>query len=267
MQENNTHHSSDLNLLRDVCREAGDLAMRYFGCSLDVWIKEGDSPVSEADFAVDHFLKEKLLGARPNYGWISEETKDNREQQGYERYFVVDPIDGTRGFLSGSPYWCISVAIIENGRPIVGVLQCPAQGDVYAAVTGGGATLNGIKLPRLAFQVHRKYKISLDKSLAQKLPDDFRNKVSFYHYLPSLAYRIVLVAQDEIDIVLVRPNCHEWDIAAADLILQECGGCFLSLDAPLLSYGIEPYQYGLLIAGKNNCCEDMIDVVRQAKLV
>ncbi len=241
--------------------------MKYFGCALDVWIKEGNSPVSEADFAVDHFLKEKLLRERPNYGWISEETKDDREQRVYERYFVVDPIDGTRGFLSGSTYWCVSVAIIENGRPIVGVVQCPAQGDVYAAVAGRGATLNGIALPLLASQINGKYKISIDKSLIQKLPEDFRNKISFYYHIPSLAYRIVLVAQDEIDIVLVRPDCHAWDIAAADLILQECGGRFLSFDAPVISYGIEPYQYGLLIAGKNNCVQNMIDVVRKAKLV
>lgn len=99
-------------------------------------------------------------------------------------------------------------------------------------------------------QVNRKYKVSLDKSLAQKLPDDFCNQVSFYRHIPSLAYRIVLVAQGEIDIVLIRPNCHAWDIAAADLILQECGGYFLPLDAPFLSYGIEPYQYGFLVAGK-----------------
>ncbi|MBX4335511.1 3'(2'),5'-bisphosphate nucleotidase CysQ [Bartonella raoultii] len=267
MQEDNTHHASDLNLLLDVCREAGDLAMKYFGCALDVWIKEGNSPVSEADFAVDHLLKKKLLEARPNYGWISEETKDDRRKRDYERYFVVDPIDGTRGFLSGSIYWCISIAIIENGRPIVGVLQCPAQGDVYAAVAGGGAKLNNIELPLLTSPVNRKYKISLDKSFAQKLPDDFRNRVNFYHHIPSLAYRIVLVAQGEIDLVLVRPNCHEWDIAAADLILQECGGCLLSLDTPSISYGVEPYQYGLLIAGKNNCCQDMIDIVHQVQLV
>lgn len=267
MQENNTHHSSDLNLLLDVCREAGDLAMGYFGGALNVWIKEGNSPVSEADFAVDRFLKEKLLKSRPNYGWISEETKDDREQNIYERYFVVDPIDGTRGFLSGNTYWCISIAIIENGRPIVGVVQCPAQREIYAAVTCGGATLNGVEIPLLPSQINRKYKVSIDKSLAQKLPDDFRNQVSFYPYIPSLAYRIVLISQDEIDIVLVRSNCHAWDIAAADLILQECGGSLLSLDASFISYGIESYQYGLLIAGKNNCCQNMIDIVRQTKLV
>ncbi len=260
-------HSSDLNLLLDVCREAGELAMKYFRCELNVWVKDDSSLVSEADFAVDCFLKERLLGARPTYGWISEETKDDRIGQIYERYFVVDPIDGTRGFLSGSLYWCISIAIIENGRPIVGVLQCPARGDVYAAVVGKMPTLNGIELPLLASQVNRKYKVSLDESVAKKLPDDFCNQVSFYHHIPSLAYRIVLAAQGEVDVVVIRPNCHEWDIAAADLILQGCGGCFLSLDTPTISYGVEPYQCGFLIAGKNNCCQNMIDVVRQEKLV
>ncbi|MBA9083062.1 MULTISPECIES: 3'(2'),5'-bisphosphate nucleotidase CysQ [Bartonella] len=268
MQENNAHYHSDLNLLLDVCREAGDLAMKYFGYEQEVWIKDGNSPVSEADFAVDHFLKERLLEARPTYGWISEEMEENQKQQVYERYFMVDPIDGTRGFLSGSVYWCVSVAIIENGRPVVGVLQCPAKGDVYAAAIGQGATLNGIKLPRLMSScVNWKYRISLDQSVAQKLPCNFLNQVSFFRYIPSLAYRIALVAQGEIDLVLVRPNCHGWDIAAADLILQECGGCFISFDAPFVSYRIEPYQYGFLIAGENNCCQDMIDVVRQAKLV
>ncbi|WP_455477189.1 3'(2'),5'-bisphosphate nucleotidase CysQ [Bartonella sp. B41] len=267
MQENNTQYSSDLALLLDVCREAKDLAMRYFRCELNVWIKDGNSPVSEADLAVDKFLKKKLLEARPNYGWISEETKDSRKQGSYKRYFVVDPIDGTRGFLSGNTHWCISVAIIENGRPVVGVLQCPAQEDVYAAIIGCGATLNGVMLPRLQQQTNRKYKVSLDKSLSQKLPNDFRNQVSFYHYIPSLAYRVVLVAQGKIDAVLVYPSCYEWDIAAADLILQECGGCFLPFDKSSISYGIEPYQYGFLIAGKSNFCQNMIDVIHQAKLI
>ncbi|MCZ2203339.1 3'(2'),5'-bisphosphate nucleotidase CysQ [Bartonella sp. A05] len=267
MQENNVHYYSDLNLLLDVCWEAGDLAMKYFGSDLGVWFKNGNSPVSEADIAVDHFLKEKLLRARPNYGWISEETVDDREQQTYERYFVVDPIDGTRGFLSGSAYWCISVAIIENKRPVVGIVQCPAKSAVYAAITGEGATLNGVGLPRLTFQANRKYRVSFDASIAQKLPYDFCNQISFYRYIPSLAYRIVLAARGEIDIVFVRPNCHDWDIAASDLILQECGGCFSPIDAPSIFYGIKPYRYGLLIAGENNCCQKMIDIVRQAKLV
>ncbi|MDD9332251.1 MAG: 3'(2'),5'-bisphosphate nucleotidase CysQ, partial [Bartonella sp.] len=84
--------------------------------------------------------------------------------------FVVDPIDGTRGFLSGSIEWCISVAIIENSRPIVGVLQCPAKGEMYAAVTGEGATLNGTKLPLLRSKINQRYRVSIDQSIAQKLP-------------------------------------------------------------------------------------------------
>ncbi|WP_407965649.1 3'(2'),5'-bisphosphate nucleotidase CysQ [Bartonella sp. C271] len=269
MQENNAHYYdyADLNLLLDVCWEAGDLAMKYFGCELDVRFKDGNSPVSEADVAVDVFLKEKLLGARPNYGWISEETEDNRGEAIYKRYFVVDPIDGTRGFLSGSIEWCISVAIIENNRPVVGVLQCPAKGEIYAAMTGEGATLNGVRLPLLRSNINRKYRVSIDQLIAQKLPYDFSNQISFFRYIPSLAYRIVLVAQGEIDIVLVQPNCHDWDIAAADLILQECGGCFMPLEAPFISYGIEAYQDGFLVAGESNCCQNMINVVRQAKLV
>ncbi|WCR55505.1 3'(2'),5'-bisphosphate nucleotidase CysQ [Bartonella clarridgeiae] len=267
MQENNAHYYADLSLLLDVCWEAGDLAMKYFGCELDVWFKDGNSPVSEADVAVDVFLKERLLSARPNYGWISEETEDNRGQATYKRCFVVDPIDGTRGFLSGSIDWCISVAIIEKGRPVVGVLQCPAKGDIYAAMTGKGATLNGVRMPLLRSKTNQKYRVSIDQSIAQKLPYDFCNRISFFRYIPSLAYRVILVAQGKIDIVLVRPNCHDWDIAAADLVLQECGGRFMSLKAPFISYGIESSQDSFLVAGENNCCQNMVNIVRQAKLV
>ncbi|AGF74083.1 inositol monophosphatase [Bartonella australis AUST/NH1] len=266
MRENNADYYSDLNLLLSACEEAGDLAMKYFGYEPNFWIKDGNSPVSEADFAVDRFLKQKLLSARPNYGWVSEETKDDRGPQVCERFFVVDPIDGTRGFLSGSIYWCISVAIIEGGRPIAGVVQCPAKGDVYAAVIGEGATLNGTGMPFLSSRINQKYRISVDKSVAKKLPYDFCSKVDFVHYVPSLAYRIILVARGEADAVLVRPNCHGWDIAAADLILQECGGRCISLDASFILYEVEALQYGFLIAAENNCCKNMIDIVRQAKL-
>ncbi|ALE03466.1 Inositol monophosphatase family protein [Bartonella ancashensis] len=241
--------------------------MGYFGCDLKVWIKNGHSPVSEVDLAVDSFLKEKLLEARPNYDWISEEMDNERKQQSCGRYFLVDPIDGTRGFLSGHTDWCISVAIIENGRPVVSVVQCPAKGDVYAAIAGGGAKLNGVRLPLLESRIDQQYRVSIDQSIIHRLPFDFCSKVRFLDNISSLAYRIILAAKGEVDAVLVRPNCHDWDIAAADLIIEECGGHLVSFDAPFISYGGEVYQYGFLAAGENNCRQNMIDVVRQAKLV
>jgi myo-inositol-1(or 4)-monophosphatase len=117
----------DLALLLDAARQAGAIALRYFGKDPQVWMKEGASPVSEADYAADAYLRETLLAARPDHGWLSEETADDPARLKARRLFVVDPIDGTRGFLEGKDTWCVSVALVEDGRTIAGVLECPAK--------------------------------------------------------------------------------------------------------------------------------------------
>ncbi|WP_292327919.1 3'(2'),5'-bisphosphate nucleotidase CysQ, partial [Mesorhizobium sp.] len=136
----------DLALLREAAREAGTIAMRYFGQNPQVWMKGGTSPVSEADHAADAYLRETLLKARPNYGWLSEETADDHARLSARRTFVVDPIDGTRGFLDGLHSWCVSVAVVEDGRSLAGVLECPAKRETYWALPGEGAFLNGKRI-------------------------------------------------------------------------------------------------------------------------
>lgn len=267
MPENSRQNKEDLDLIRRVCAEASQLAMRYFGHNPEVWIKPGDSPVSEADFAVDSLLKKQLLEARPDYGWISEETLDDRPPQVYKRSFIVDPIDGTRGFLDGSHYWCISVAVVENSQPIIGVLHCPVSGDVYEASINEGAFLNGNVLDKLCDNPSRKPIVSSSRPMEKKISQTFENQFKFAAYIPSLAYRIALLAKGDLDVVFVRPHCHDWDIAAADLILQECGGSLVQLNQQKVAYAKEPYSQDFLIAGKNNQIKNIIDVVHKAKLI
>ena len=117
----------DLSLLRAAAVEAGRIALGYFRQNPEVWLKGGSSPVSEADYAVDRYLKETLLAARPDYGWLSEETADHPARLASRRTFVVDPIDGTRGFLEGGSRWCVSVAVVEAGRSVAGVIEAPVR--------------------------------------------------------------------------------------------------------------------------------------------
>ena len=124
---------ADLALLREAARAAGEIAMRYFKQSPEVWLKGGSSPVSAADYAVDKFLRESLMAARPDYGWLSEETADNDARLSARRTFVVDPIDGTRAFLDGRATWCVSVAVVEGGISRCGVLDCPAKNSILWA--------------------------------------------------------------------------------------------------------------------------------------
>jgi len=240
----------DLALLSQSARKAGEIALRFFGRDLQVWMKNGDkSPVSEADFAVDSYLKQTLLQERPDYGWLSEESRDERPVRTYRRSFVIDPIDGTRGFLNGLAQWCISVAIIENGQPICGVLECPAIQEHYSAHSGVPALLNNTPLlPRMS-SVTKKIRLSCLPSLAGGLPPDLEKEFEFTSYIPSLAYRLVLLAKAELDIVLVRPNSHDWDIAAVDIILRQSGILLTTFQNAPPSYGMVPFVHDFLFAG------------------
>jgi len=135
--------AEDYALLISAVRDAGALAMSYFGENLPAWEKKGGTPVSNADIAVDDLLRARLAGARPDYGWLSEETEDDPSRLARRRAWVVDPIDGTRAFLDGLPHFCQSVALVEDGRPIMAALFNPAANEFYEASIGRGTKLNG----------------------------------------------------------------------------------------------------------------------------
>ncbi|MCO6048462.1 3'(2'),5'-bisphosphate nucleotidase CysQ [Mesorhizobium sp. RP14(2022)] len=251
MPEADTHSDAlraDLALLTEAAREAGRIAHGFFRHDPQVWMKEGVSPVSEADYASDKYLRETLLGARPGHGWLSEETVDSPERLARRRTFVVDPIDGTRAFVQGLDIWCVSVALVENGETLVGVLECPALRETFTAVKGGGAFLNGKLLhvrPSTATPT-----IAGPKQYLDALPEPYASKAHRHGHIPSLAYRIGLIAKGKLDATFVKPNSHDWDLAAADLILREAGGALLDTDGLPLRYATTSNpRHGLLVAG------------------
>ncbi|MDR0253861.1 MAG: 3'(2'),5'-bisphosphate nucleotidase CysQ, partial [Brucellaceae bacterium] len=185
--------TADLQLIREAAAEAGRIALRYYGKDPEVWLKNGQSPVSEADLAVDRFLQEFLLQARPDYGWISEETATDQQRTGRRRAFVVDPIDGTRAFLAGDNQWCVSIAVIEDGKPRCGVLDVPVRKEVLTAVRGQGAFQNDRAISAHLPDNGRSYPVAMSRSHFNELPEGFRSKVAFASYVPSLAYRIAKV--------------------------------------------------------------------------
>lgn len=256
----------DIALLSRAARAAGEIALRYFRQAPKVWMKAGDSPVSEADLAVDAFLKDALLTARPNYGWISEETGDDRAGRSYRRFFVVDPIDGTRGFIEHKDEWCISIAVVEKGRPLAGVLECPARGEHFVAQAGKPALLNGSPVVVAAPGLRRPPLVSCQASIINRLPASFARSVTLESYIPSLAYRLALVSCGRLDAVFIRPRCHDWDIAAADIILQQSGGMLADAAGRAVIYQQPPFCHDFLFAGVKGNFEDMLDIVRHAQL-
>src|SRR5436190_9274200 len=145
-----TSYKADLEVLRTAAVTAGIIGSSYFRRDLKTWTKENASPVSEADIVLDKFLHSALTTARPDYGWLSEESVDDFARLERRRVFVVDPIDGTRGFIKGEDSWTVSLAVVEDGVPVAGVVYAPARDEMYDAYAGGGARLNGAPLLRRA---------------------------------------------------------------------------------------------------------------------
>lgn len=246
---------ADLELLRDAAAEAGRIAMGYFRQSPEVWFKGGNSPVSEADYAADHYLRETLTAARPDYGWLSEETADNLDRLGARRTFVVDPIDGTRGFVDGKTAWCVSAAVVDNGRTLAGVLDCPARSEVYWAVVGGGAFLNGA--PIKVRKPSGRLRIAGPKPMIDALPEEWQEQLDREAYIPSLAYRVAMIASGALDATFVKPNAHDWDIAAAQLILAEAGGKLLDRSGTTPAFAGRTISHGALVAGSGPLLDAM----------
>lgn len=255
---------ADLDLIRELSVEAGKIAMRYFGDDPKVWMKEGDSPVSEADYAVDQFLQTKLLEARPDYGWLSEETEDTKIRLGKRRTFVVDPIDGTRGFINGMRRWCVSVAVVEDNRPIVGVLECPVMEQTIVASFGQGALVNGNSLSTAPSSGNEPMRVTGPRSLETALFDTAERAVERTKFVPSLAYRIAMVAMGEVDLAVARGSAKDWDLAAADLIAQEAGARLTGTDGKTLLYNCSDPRHGALVASHAHVHNEMLDLTLRA---
>lgn len=238
--------TGDIDLLLEAAREAGRIALRYFRNANEVWLKNGASPVSQADLDVDAFLHRELLAARPDRGWLSEETADSEARLDREEVFVVDPIDGTRGFLEGNAQWCISIALVRAGRPVSAVLHCPALERTFAAELGSGASLNGYAIvPRPAGDIAR---VTGSRRLNEEINRLYHGRFTILPYIPSLAYRLALVATGEIDAAFARGGSHDWDLAAADLVLTEAGGEITTLDGRRLRYNQQATRNPALVA-------------------
>ncbi len=252
----------DIELMKTVARSAGDIALSYFGCDPEVWHKAGGSPVSEADLAVDDHLREHLVAARPAYGWLSEESDGVRPQIDTGAVFVVDPIDGTRGFLAGDPRWSISLAVVMAGRPVSAVLYLPAAQKLFWAGAGAGAWLDGRTLgisPRADLSGARL----AGPSKWTKSPEFSALNIARPDYIPSLAYRLALVAESAIDGAVAKPGSHDWDLAAADLLVHEAGGRLTGLDGRALRYNRSSLRHGLLVAAREPIHRQLIELVRQ----
>lgn len=251
-------------------RGAGVLALAYFrpgsATAARIFHKDGGSPVTEADYLADRFLAERLRPLLPQAGWLSEEGEDSLARLSQDQIIVIDPIDGTRGFMSGHNGWSIAAALVENGRPLLGVVHAPALGETYVAARGAGARLNGepIAVSR-STSAGIMARVAAPKFLAERLRLaglDFELQPK----IPSLALRIVKVASGALDASFASANAKDWDIAAADVILGEAGGRLATFEGSEIIYNRQETSHGPLIAAPELVHAEAIAAVRRAAL-
>jgi myo-inositol-1(or 4)-monophosphatase len=235
--------------LAAVVREAGALALQTFRGQLKSWIKGKSSPVSEADLAVDALLRERLLTIL-DAGWLSEETEDDPARLQRTDVWVVDPIDGTRAYLAGLPDWAISVALVNAGRPVVAALYAPVTDELFLSIAGTGATLNGVPIKASKGDQIADAKFSGPKRRLESLAT-IEPAIQTMPRVPSLALRLARVATGALDGAFAGPDSHDWDLAAADLLVHEAGGLISTVTGQSLVYNRpNPVHDALLAAGR-----------------
>ena len=255
----------DTALLRDTVREAGALALSLFRTDLRNWTKGASSPVSEADIAVNDLLQDRLRSATPDYGWLSEESADDEARLNRQLVWIVDPIDGTRGYLAGREDWCVSVALVENTSPVLAAVFAPVSGEFFFAARGRGAVRNDAC-------VHATPGIDLDfsrvagpKPPVQRLSRAAAD-VALHPRIGSLALRLCRVADGSLDAAFAGGQSRDWDLAAANLIVQEANGNMTALSGEAIQYNRREVTHGVLVAAGRDRHASIVEHFRQFPL-
>lgn len=226
-----------LNAALDAARQAADISRGYYRGNLDVHAKADRTPVTQADVECEEAIREIVLGRFPEHGFYGEETGRSRESADY--LWLVDPIDGTKGFVREYPFFSTQIALMREGEIIVGVSSGTMFDELAWAEKGGGAWLNGERLAVSDIDDPERAAVSTGNlaSLAQgegwsKLgevvaaADRIRGYGDFYHYHLLAAGKIEAVIESDVNIL---------DIAALSLIVTEAGGVFTDLNGERVS--------------------------------
>src|SRR3954452_5716284 len=237
----------DSALLVAAVREAGALALSLFRTELKRWTKGASSPVSDADIAANDLLEARLRSATPDYGWLSEESADDASRLARRLVWIVDPIDGTRGYLAGKEDWCVSVALVEGASPLLAAVFAPATDELFFAARGQGAVLNDVPVRATSGSEMDFSRVAGPKPLVERLKQS-AYEIILHPRIGSLALRLCRVAQGSLDAAFAGGQSRDWDLAAANLIVQEANGSMTALSGDTLLYNRREVAHGVLVA-------------------
>ena len=259
-------YGDDHALITSAAREAGRIAMGYFGGTIKSWEKSADEPVSEADIAINDFLLKALKMARPDYGWLSEESENDDSRLNAHRTFVIDPIDGTRAFLRGTKEFAICIGLVENNRAVAGVVFNPARDEFFEAIVGQGAKKNGAPCrTSTASRLEGANMLAYEAAFHHKIWSNSWPQMNISNR-NSVAYRVALVACGEFDATFSLTGKNDWDMAAADIIASEAGAVVTTAHGEPYRYNEKFVRHAGLICAPSPLHQAILEKVRAAGL-
>jgi myo-inositol-1(or 4)-monophosphatase len=251
--------ASDRDRLAAAVQQAGAVAKSFFGGQFKQWNKVGDSPVTEADIAANDILHKLLMA--PGDGWLSEESENDPTRLQARRVWVIDPIDGTRAFIAGREDWSVSAALVVEGRPVAAALYAPVTDELFLATAGQGAIRNGAPIRATAGSELNGARVGGPKRMMERVVERGTGLVVLPR-IHSLALRLARVADGTLDAAVAGGNGHDWDLAAADLLVHEAGGLMSGLDGRALTYNRPDPVHSVLIAAGRERHEALVNVIR-----
>ncbi len=256
--------NDELAILIDVMRAAGAEALRFVADGFETSRKPDQSPVTSADLAVNQMLHSRLTSAFPHDGWLSEESPDCPDRLQKRRVWVVDPIDGTKAFISGESEFCISVALIEQGRPVVAGIFNPSTDELFTTMRGGGLHLNGEPVVPPTARSGRHPIVALNRWEQKIGRFTALDPSASHHPIRSIAWVLALTAAGRIDAVVTLEPENEWDVAAGTLLITEAGGAIADAQGRDLTFNRRPPRYSGIMATSPHCPDT---VTRQLKFL
>ncbi len=219
-----------LNDTIEITKAAGAVIMQYYKSSYDVKNKSRDNPVTDADYAADSLLRQRLTARLPEAGWLSEETVDQPDRLKKQKVWIVDPLDGTKEFISGVPEFAVSVALVEYGQPILGVIYNPAADELFYGTHSNEIFFNGDRAQVTDRAQLEGALVDASRSECNRGEfDPFKDLVQI-QIMGSTAYKLARVAAGLCDATWSRGPKNEWDVCAGVLLVTAAGGRCVDLN-------------------------------------